>query len=72
MIDKKIEYEKAKVKEYWVIDMERVHKFILVNGVYLEKILPVNRKLRLNVDTLEGLVLDFGPIVDRYADKTAR
>ena len=68
LIDKRIAYEKAKVKEYWAIDMGRVHKHILVNGVYLEKIIPLNRKLQLNADTLEGCVLDFKPIVDRYSN----
>ena len=50
----------------WVVDKLMVHKYILVNGVYLEKNMQMIKNLRLNIDTLDGCVLEFRPIVDRY------
>ena len=66
LIDKKIQYEKAGVQEYWVVSRENVYKYVLINGVYLEKIFPINRELQLKIDTLENCVIDFRAITDRY------
>ena len=67
LIDKKLQYEKAGVQEYWVVSKDKVYKHILVNGVYLEKIIPMNRELQLKIDTLESGALNFQAIVDRYS-----
>ena len=66
LIDKKYQYEKAGVEEYWVVSKDKVYKYLLVNDVYLEKIYLINKDLKLKVDKLETCIIDFQPIVDRY------
>jgi len=37
-IDKKELYEKAKVKEYWIVDEDKVYVYVLDNNCYRETI----------------------------------
>ena len=63
---KKSEYEKAGVKEYWIICKGTVHKFLLDNNEYAEYSLPLKEFSRLEISSLEGCYLDFLPIIERY------
>ena len=66
LVDKKKFYERAGVKEYWVITKHRVHVFILKEGLYYEGIEELNRNLKYSLTTLKGCYIDFAPFVDRY------
>jgi len=66
LIDKKKMYEKAGVKEYWVIGREELHVFILHGVKYTETVIKINRDLKQTIASLDACVIDFQDIVDRY------
>jgi len=57
-------YEKAGVKEYWVVSAEKLHVFVLVNSKFQENIIPLHKTLKQPVSCLEGCIIDFQPIAD--------
>ena len=65
--EKRLSYEKAGVKEYWIIDKDRVYQYILTDGVYRETIHKITASLKLKTNDLEGCVIDFKNIFDRYS-----
>ena len=65
-IDKKIKYEKAGVREYWIVSKDHVHRNILIDGVYQEKVYPITKSLTLEIDSLKDCKLSFGSVVERY------
>ena len=64
--NKKIEYEKAGVQEYWVVSKGLVHCFMLSNNAYTEHVINLNNSSRLKISSLEGCYLDFKSILARY------
>ena len=44
-------------------DLVFVHIFLLVNGQYQEKVVPMHKDLKQPVSCLEGCVIDFQPVV---------
>ena len=65
--NKKIEYEKAGVKEYWIVSKGRVHCFLLYNNTFIEEIINLKDSSRLKISSLEDCYLDFSSIVARYS-----
>ena len=63
---KKLEYEKAGVKEYWIVCKGTLHRFLLSNSVYKESVFLLKESPRIEVSFLEGCSLDFQPIIDRF------
>ena len=61
---KKKAYEKAGVKEYWALDKDKLHVFILEDGKYKEKILEIARDLVQPISCLEDCSIDFQAVVD--------
>ena len=61
---KKKVYEKAGVKEYWVVGADKLHVFLPEGGKYRETILEINANLVQPVSCLEGCSIDFKPIAD--------
>ena len=59
LIDKKELYEKAGVREYWVVDKDKLYKNILTDGIYIEKIIKLESGTKIDVDILDGCVLGF-------------
>ena len=66
--EKKKNYEKAGVKEYWVVGMNELHIFLSEDGKYEETSIMITRELKQAVSCLDGCVIDFKQMVDRYAD----
>jgi len=64
-VTKKAKYEKAGVREYWVIDDEEVYKHVLVDGKYNETVYALDKDLRVGVDILLGCEISFREIVER-------
>ena len=64
--EKKAEYEKAGVKEYWIVAQGIIHKFLLVNNAYTEYTLDLRQSPIVESSTLDGLSLNFQPIVDEF------
>ena len=62
LIDKKELYEKAGVKEYWIIDTDKLYKNILTNGIFVEEIIKLECGDKINVDTLKDCVFTFPTI----------
>jgi len=62
-VTKKAKYEKAGVREYWVIDDEEVYKYVLSDGKYLENVYALNEELRVEVDILPGCSISFKEII---------
>jgi len=62
-VTKKAKYEKARVREYWVIDDEEVYKYVLSDGRYLENVYALNEELRVEVDVLSGCSISFKEII---------
>ena len=62
-IDKKIIYQKAGVKEYWIVSKEAVHIFTLVNGQYQEETVTIHKNLKQPIYCLGACVIDLQPIV---------
>jgi len=63
---KRRKYEQAGVREYWVVERKHLHVFVLENGKYAETVLELAVDLKQPVRSLDGCVVDFGPIVERY------
>ena len=59
-------YEKAGVKEYWVIELKHLHIFTPVNGKYVETVKEITASLKQQVSCLQDCVIDFQLIADRY------
>jgi Uma2 family endonuclease len=64
--NKKLEYEKAGVKEYWIAAKGVVHCFLLSNNEYSERIFNLKDSSRLKIYSLEGCYFNFNAVVDRY------
>ena len=62
---KKRMYEKALVKEYWVVGPDKLYKFILEGSKYKETVLDITRDLKQPVSCLEGCIIDFQYAADR-------
>ena len=59
LIDKKELYLKAGVREYWVVDIDKLYKYLLADGAYIEEIIVPAGGVKLGVDVLEGCFLEF-------------
>ena len=64
--EKKAEYEKAGVKEYWIVSQGIIHKFLLVDNAYTEYKLSLKTSPVIESSTLDGLSLNFQPIIDEF------
>ena len=66
LVDKKELYEKAGVKEYWVIDQvkhHRLYRYVLIagvngEGIYAETVFDLARETKIPVSVLPGCVLE--------------
>ena len=67
LIEKKKNYEKASVREYWVIGKEKLHVYISENGRYKEEVIDIIKTLKQPVKCLESCIINFEEIVDRYS-----
>ena len=67
LIEKKKTYERAGVKEYWVVGRDELHVFILDGAKYIESVIKINKELKQPVACLDACIIDFHDIVDRYA-----
>ena len=59
LIDKKELYEAAQVKEYWVVDKEKIYKYVLENNAYKETIYETAKGLSVEVNVFKGCVIRF-------------
>ena len=66
LIDKKKKYEKAGVKEYWVAGKEKLYIYILEGSKYTESVIKITRMLKQPIASLNGIIIDFRDVVDRY------
>ena len=57
---------KQGVKEYWIVAPGIVHKFLFVNNAYTEYTLDLKQSPIVESSTLDGLSLNFQPIVDEF------
>ena len=64
--EKKAEYEKAGVKEYWIVAQGAIHKFLLVDNAYTEYALDLKQSPIVESSALDGLSLNFQPIIDEF------
>ena len=64
--NKKLEYEKADVNEYWIVTKGIVHCFLLSNNEYIESICNLKESSKIKIYSLEGCYLNFSPIAARY------
>ena len=65
--EKRFNYEKAGVKEYWIVDKDRVYQYNLVNGVYKETIYKITTGLKIKTEAIKGCVINFSGIFERYS-----
>jgi len=65
--EKKSLYEKAGVREYWVIDRDAVYKYELAKGgaAYRETVVELDEGARIEVGVLPGCAVSFREIVGR-------
>jgi len=59
MIDKKELYEAAGVKEYWVVDENKLYVYVLKNKAYRETILPMSKGLTVETTVFKGCKITF-------------
>jgi Uma2 family endonuclease len=60
LIEKRSRYEKAGVREYWVVGMDVVFKYKLIDDVYIETIYNIKADiLKVPVDIFDGCVVSF-------------
>jgi len=59
---KKALYEKAGVREYWVVEAGAVYKNLPLNGEYQETVHDLDEGSTISVDTLPGCSIDFRKI----------
>jgi len=64
--EKKMQYEKAGVKEYWIVGKDKVYQYVLVDGSYFERFVHITKDLKLPVGVLGGCLIDFSRIMARY------
>ena len=62
-VTKKAQYEKAGVREYWVVDDEEVYKYMLSDGRYRETAYALSEELRVDVGALPGCSISFREII---------
>jgi len=58
-------YEKAGIREYWIVDKDEVYKYVLLNGKYHETVYKLDEELRVEVDILPGCGISFREIVNQ-------
>ena len=58
-INKKELYEAAGVKEYWVVDEDKIYKYVLVNKAYEETIFDRINGLVVELSVIKGCVISF-------------
>jgi len=56
-------YEKAGVREYWVIDEDEVYKYVLIDGKYHETAYKLSEELSVGVGALPGCAINFREVV---------
>jgi len=67
LYDKKKLYERAGVKEYWVVSRDKLYVFRLgSNGRYEESVTAMSDLTTMPVETLCGCTVDFYDIKTRY------
>ena len=59
LIDKKELYQNAGVREYWVVDTDKVYKYLLTDGVYTEEIISLDSSNEIPIEILEGCLINF-------------
>ena len=64
---KRQRYERAGVKEYWVIELKHLHIFTLIDGEYIETVKEITKDLKQSISCLGGCIIDFQLIANRYA-----
>ena len=63
---KRDRYERAGVKEYWVITQTKLHVFVLTVHGYIETITPLTKDLKQPLHLFPDCVVDFQRVLDRY------
>jgi len=61
--DKRNHYEKAGVREYWIVGEDRVYRYIPVDGIYRETVYSLDLDSKIDVDALPGCSIDFREII---------
>ena len=60
-------YERAGVKEYWVIGRDKLHVYILYGDSFAEAVIKITKDLKQPIASLDGCIIDFRDIVERYS-----
>ena len=63
---KREQYERAGVKEYWVIGQAKLHIFNLDNGKYTETIKELTKDLQQPLNEFPDCIVDFRRIAEEY------
>ena len=64
--EKKAEYGKAGVNEYWIVTQGIIHKFLLAGNAYTEYTFDLKQSAIIECSTHNGLSLDFQPIIEEF------